>query len=190
MKTKVVSIASALMLSLVVLAVNSMAAEDVLHAVAGAITKVDKASKTFVIKAADGTEHVFKYSDKTTVRAAKDTDKDAKKGMLDAYMEGKEGTNVVVHYTEKGADKTAVAVEDLGKDGVKVSEGTITKVDKAAHTVTVKTKDGAEETYQLSKDAVVDTGKGVVKETKEGEKVTVHYTEESGKKIAHFLRSL
>ena len=68
-----------------------------------------------------------------------------------------------------------------------MSEGTVTKVDKAAHTVTVKTKEGAEETYDLSKDAVIDSGKGIVKETKEGEKVTVHYTEEGGKKIAHFL---
>ena len=104
-----------------------------------------------MIKAADGTEHTFKYTEKTAVRGAKDASKDAKKGMLDAYMDGKEGTNVIVHYTEKGADKTAVAVEDLGKDGVKVSEGTVTKVDKAAHTVTVKTKEGAEETYDLSR---------------------------------------
>ena len=177
----------AVLLGLAMLAGQAMAAEDVTHAVAGTVSKVDKASKTLVIKAADGTEHTFKYTEKTTVRGAKDASKDAKNSMLDAYMDGKEGTNVIVHYTEKGADKTAVAVEDLGKDGVKVSEGTVTKVDKAAHTVTVKTKEGAEETYDLSKDAVIDSGKGIVKETKEGEKVTVHYTEEGGKKIAHFL---
>ena len=73
---------------------------------------------------------------------------------------------VVVHYTEKGADKTAVGVDDLGKDTLKVSEGTVTKVDEAARTVTVKTKDGAEDTYQLSKTAVVDTSKGVAKGAK------------------------
>jgi hypothetical protein len=180
----------ALLLGVTMAAGHAMAADSMTHAVAGTVAKVDKESKTLVIKAADGTEHAFKYTDKTAVHAAKDAPKEAKKAMLDAYMDGKEGTNVIVHYTEKGTDKTAVAVEDLGKDGVKMSEGTITKVDQAAHTVTVKTKDGAEETYQLSKDAVIDTGKGVVKETKEGEKVTVHYTEESGKKIAHFLHSL
>jgi hypothetical protein len=180
----------ALLLCLTIFAGLAMAAEDVTHAVAGTVSKVDKASKTLVIKAADGTEHTFKYTEKTAVRGAKGASKDAKKAMLDTYMDGKEGTNVIVHYTEKGADKTAVAVEDLGKDGVKVSEGTITKVDKAARTVTVKTKDGAEETYDLSKDAVIDSGKGIAKETKEGEKVTVHYTEEGGKKIAHFLHSL
>jgi hypothetical protein len=41
---------------------------------------------------------------------------------------------------------------------------------------------------------MVDTGKGVVKGTeytaKEGDRVTVHYTEEGGKKIAHLLKRL
>ena len=189
MKTKLL-ITFAVILCVAVLAAQSMAADDVVHAVSGAVTKVDKTSKTFAINTADGTEHVFKYTDNTMVRAAKDTGSDAKKGGLDAYMDGKEGTNVVVHYTEKGADKTAVGVDDLGKDTLKVSEGTVTKVDEAARTVTVKTKDGAEDTYQLSKTAVVDTSKGVAKGTKEGEKVTVQYTEEGGKKVAHFLRRL
>jgi len=189
MKTKLL-ITFAVILCVAVLAAQSTAADDVVHAVSGAVTKVDKTSKTFAIKTADGTEHVFKYTDNTMVRAAKDTGSDAKKGGLDAYMDGKEGTNVVVHYTEKGADKTAVGVDDLGKDTLKVSEGTVTKVDEAARTVTVKTKDGAEDTYQLSKTAVVDTSKGVAKGAKEGEKVTVQYTEEGGKKVAHFLRRL
>jgi hypothetical protein len=182
--------AGAIVLCVAVLTAQSAAAKDVVHAVAGAFTKVDKATKTFVIKAADDTEHVFKYTDKTAVHEAKDAGKGAKKGILDSYLAGKEGTHVVVHYTGEGADKTAVHVEDFGKDALKVSEGTVTKVDKAAHTVSMKTKDGAEETYHLSKDAVIDTEKGVVKDTKEGEKLTVHYTEEGGKKIAHFLRRL
>jgi len=37
---------------------------------------------------------------------------------------------------------------------------------------------------------VVDTGKGVAKQTQKGAKVTIEYTERAGKKIAHFIRSL
>jgi hypothetical protein len=127
------------------------------------------------------------------MRGVKDTAKDAKTGAVESYMKGKEGTTVVVHYTGEGAEKSAVAVRDMGKDTVKVSEGTVTKVDKAGHTVTVKTEDGSEETYHVAKDATVETGHGVEKGAdyaKDGEKVTVHYTDEAGKKVAHFIRHL
>ena len=79
-----------------------------------------------------------------------------KTAAVETYMAGKEGTRVVVRYTEKGADKTAVGVEDFGKDALKESKGTVTHVDKAARTVAVKTEDGAETTYTVSKDATID----------------------------------
>lgn len=168
-------------------------ADDVVHAVEGVVTKVDLTGKTIFVKTADGTEHAFKYTEKTTLHGLKDAGHMTKTGAVDTYMKGKEGTMVLVHYTEKGGDKSAVAFRDMGKDTVKVSDGTVTKVDKAARTVTVKTEDGSEATYHVAKDATVDSGHGLVKGAdyaKEGEKVTVHYTEDAGKKVAHFIRGL
>ncbi|MFZ3210636.1 MAG: hypothetical protein WA188_03910 [Terriglobales bacterium] len=160
------------------------------HATEGVITHVDSAAKKIAVKTADGTEEVFKFTGKTAMHAAKGV----KTGAVDTYLAGKEGTHVVVHYTEEGAEKTAVAVDDFGKDTVKVGKGTVTDVDKAGHTVTIKTEDGSEETYHVAKDAAVDTEHGVVKGTeytaKKGEKVTVHYTEEGGRKVAHFIKHL
>jgi hypothetical protein len=167
---------------------------DVVHAVAGTVKKVDAAGKTIAIKTADGVEHVFKYSDKTVMQAAKETEKGAKAGTVDTYMAGKEGTQVVVHYTEKGGEKTATGIDDFGKTTVKESKGTVTHVDKAARTVTVKAADGTEGTYHVAKDATIDTEHGVVKgsewSAKEGDKVTVHYTEDAGKKVVHLFRRL
>ena len=160
------------------------------HASEGVITRVDSAGKKVAIKTADGTEEVFKFTGKTAMHGAKG----AKTGAVDAYLAGKEGTHVVVHYTGEGAEKTAVAVDDFGKGTVKVGKGTVTGLDKAGHTVTVKTEEGTEETFDVAKGAAVDTEHGSVKGTeftaKKGEKVTVHYTEEGGKKIAHFIKHL
>jgi len=174
------------------------------HASEGVITRVDSAGKKVAIKTADGTEEVFKFTGKTAMHGAKG----AKTGAVDAYLAGKEGTHVVVHYTGEGAEKTAVAVDDfgkgtvkvgkgtvkVGKGTVKVGKGTVTGLDKAGHTVTVKTEEGTEETFDVAKGAAVDTEHGSVKGTeftaKKGEKVTVHYTEEGGKKIAHFIKHL
>lgn len=165
--------------------------------VAGVATGVDKDAKTISVKTADGTEQVFKYGEKTAVRGYHEAAQGAKRGALDTYFAGKEGTHVVVHYSEKGSDKIASSVDDLGKDTVKRTEGTITQVDKKAHRVTIKGEDGAEETYDFGKDAEGDSEHGVVKcwdssasKAKEGDKVVVQYSDETGKKVVRFFKSL
>jgi hypothetical protein len=167
---------------------------DVVHAVAGIITKVDSAAKTVTLKTVDGTEHVFRYTEATTVHVAHTASKEAKTGAMDTYMAGREGSHAVIHYTGEGADKTAVHVEDFGKNSMQVGEGTVTRVDKGARTVTIKAKDGTEETYHVAKDATIDTEHGVTKDSeliaKKGEKATVHYTDEAGKKIVHLFKSI
>src|SRR5579863_1348850 len=80
-------------------------ADDVVHVVKGVVKSVDKGTKTMVVKTGDGIEHTFKWTDKT----ATTTGKDVGDGVA-------EGAKVSVKYTEKGAEKTAVGVKDLGKD--------------------------------------------------------------------------
>ena len=117
--------------------IQSAFGEDVAHAVSGVVKSVDKESKTFVVKASDGTEHTFKWTEKTTVKGAKDTGKgvaegsedaakgtakaseDAAKGTekasVDSYLGAKKGTTVTVKYTEKAGEKTAVGIKDASK---------------------------------------------------------------------------
>ena len=75
----------------------------------------------------------------------------------------------------------------IGKDSVKVTKGTIVKVDEGTKTVVVKTADGTEKTFEFTGDAGKDMGKAVGAGTEKGAKVTVYYTEATGKKIAHFF---
>jgi hypothetical protein len=88
-----------------------VAAQDVVHAVDGIVKHVDKDGKTMIVKAADGTEHTIKWTDKTTWKGAKDAGKD-----ID------EGSKVSVKYTEKAGEKTAVGIKDLGKDAGKAMQ--------------------------------------------------------------------
>jgi hypothetical protein len=87
-------------------------ADDLVHDISGVVKKVDKGTKTVVVKTADGTEHTFKYSEKTVVEGARDTGKGVEKGSAETYLTAKKGAKVTVHYTEKGAEKTAVGVKD------------------------------------------------------------------------------
>jgi hypothetical protein len=167
-------------LVLAVLSWGAFAADDLASAVAGTVKTVDKATKTVVVKVGDGTEHTFHFVGRTTVHGGEAL----AGGTKDAFLGMKEGDEVVVHYTEKGAVRTAQEVDHVGKDGLKMSEGAVKSVDRGAKTVTVKTTDGAEETYHLTASATRETGKGLDKTGK----VTVYYTEEGGKKIAHFFK--
>jgi hypothetical protein len=90
-------------------------AEDVAHFVSGAGKSVDKGSKTFVVKTADGTEHTIKWTDSTVVKDTKDTGKGVKTASVDTYLGAKKGAQVTVEYTEKAGEKTAVGVKDASK---------------------------------------------------------------------------
>jgi hypothetical protein len=162
-------------------AVALFAADDVVTAVEGTVKKVDAGTKTVVVKTADGTEHTVHFVSKTSVHGWDATEAGAKDGMHGV----KEGSHVVVHYTVKGSEKTAQEMDRIGDGGLKVTEGTVSKIDRGAKTLAVKTADGAEVTYKVTDHAVVDTGKGIEKASK----VTVYYTEEGGKKIVHFFKN-
>jgi Cu/Ag efflux protein CusF len=79
--------------------------EDVVHIVSGVVKHVDKGSRKVTVKAGDGTVHTIKWSGKTTWHGTKDGGEDIK-----------EGSQLTVRYTEKSGAKTAVGIEDIGKD--------------------------------------------------------------------------
>jgi len=173
--------AATLLLASAFFACNAFAADDVAGAVVVTVKTVDRGTKTAVMKTADGTEHTFHFVGRTVAHGAEAT----AKGTKDAFSGIKEGDEVVVHYTEKGGVKTAEEVDHVGKDGLKVGEVTVKSVDHGAKTVSVKTAEGAEETYHLTDRAVKESGKGLEK----AGKVTIYYTDEAGKKVVHFFKS-
>jgi len=161
------------------LAAVAMAGGDISGTVHGVVTKVDQGTKTITVKTADGTEHTMKLAGKTTVQGTKE-----------GIGGIKEGSDVAVHYTTKGADKTAVEVDKLGKDGIKSTEGTITKIDRGTKTMVIKGSDGTEQTFKMTDHAADYSGKEIAAGSEKSAKVTVYYTEDAGKKVAHFFEKM
>ena len=157
------------------------------HGLVGDLEKVDTDAKKITIRAADGTEHAVSYGGRTIVHGLEGTAKAAD-------LAGKEGSQVVVHYTGAAGRETADHVDVFGHDALKTTEGTITQVDKAGQKVVVKTSDGAEETYDLGRDSAIDTKDGLVDAAhftgKEGDHVIVYHTEEGERKVVHLLKHL
>jgi hypothetical protein len=162
------------------------AAQDVVSAVKGTVTKVDAGAKTIAVKTADGTEHTLHFVDRTAVHGAEETGKESK----DALHGLRKGSKVVAHYTARGSEETAEEVDHIGKGGLRAVEGTVSHIDRAGRTIVVKTAHGGEETYQLADHATVDAGKGIAEGAEKTGKVTVYYTEAAGRKVAHFFEKL
>jgi len=146
------------------------------HAVAGDVEKVSDDGKKITIKTADGTEDVFATSGKAVATGAK------------------EGSHVIVHYTGVGAEKTAVGVKDAGKGTWEVTKGTVTKVGEGGKAVTVKLADGTEKTFDVSKEAAVESAHGVktagMYTGKAGDKVVLYSTVDPTKDVVHLFKKL
>jgi hypothetical protein len=80
-----------------------------------------------------------------------------------------------------------VEVDKVGKDGLKEAKGTVSDIDRGGKKVAIKTADGTVETFKLADHATVDAGKDIAKGSEKAAKVTVYYTEDAGKKVAHWF---
>lgn|SRR5215469_1226289 len=166
---------------------TATSAADGIDVITGTVEKVDSGARTIAVKTADGTVTTVKFGEKTTVHGLKDAAKATD-------LAGKEGGHVIVHTTGEGAEKTAHSVEWVGDKTVHTTEGTVEDVGKDSKTVAVKTADGTKETFEVADHATVNTGKAIARYSaqgaKKGEHVTVYYTEDAGKKVAHVFKHL
>jgi ABC-type enterochelin transport system substrate-binding protein len=152
------------------LAMTAVQTQDKHGVISGTVTKIDNAAKTVTIKTKTGTEVV-----------AKETARTVKEGGATAKEDGE----AVVHYTTSNAEHTAVAIKPVGNK-IKVAEGTVDAVDAGAKTVAVKTKDGTVVVFNSAEDGVVSAGGAM----KQGALVTIHYTEDGARKIAHAFSTI
>lgn len=162
------------------------AVEDVVTATHGTVTKIDKASKTIVIKTGDGVDHAFHWSGRTVVHGAKAADVASK----DSWHGLKEGSEVVAHSTKTGTEDTAVEIDKVGDEGMKKTQGTIKDIDRGGKKLVINTADGTEHTFQLTSHAATDGGKDLAAGAEKGTKVVVYSTKEGGKSVAHFFEKI
>jgi hypothetical protein len=160
------------------------------HAIAGELRKVDYAAKTLVVRATNGVDEAFKFAGQVPVHGADGVTRLGDAARQDSF----EGASVVVHYTGEGVNKTVVAIDHIGKHTLRVAKGTLVRLDDAGTFVVIKTAEGVEETFQLTRDVVIDTLRGLEEAAratshaiKKGAEVTVHYTDEGGRRVAYLM---
>ena len=153
--------------------------QDVVTAVHATIQKVDSTAKTIVVKTDDGAGRAFHFTGSTAVHGGDAADVASK----DSWHGLRVGGEVIVHYTKRGTEDTAIEIDKIGDSGLKATEGTVKEIDRGGKHLVVVTGDGTEDSFRLTGLAAKDAGVGVGK----GSKVTVFYIGKAGKKVAHFL---
>ena len=108
------------LLAFVGAACSATFAQQIVHAVTGAVTSVDPANNTITIETNDGSDGVFKYQKggKTEIVF----DKEVRNGTTEPASFNKIGDHVVAYYVDIGfGTRTVVALKDFGPSALKAA---------------------------------------------------------------------
>jgi hypothetical protein len=148
-------------------------------ALEGTMKKFYRAANTVIVTTIDGAEHVYHFTKDLLVHGGRGTGVDALEGL-------REGSTVVVHYTARGADQSATEIDRVGDEGLRVTEGMVTRIDRRRKEIEIRFDNGKTETLRLTDRAAAEAGTGI--SAASGTKVVVYYSDEGGRKMAHFFR--
>jgi hypothetical protein len=150
-------------------------------ALEGTMKTFYRAVNTIIVTTIDGVDHVYHFTKDLVVHGGKGRGLDALEGL-------REGSTVVVHYTMTEAEASAREIDRIGDEGLKVTEGVVTRISRGRKQITIRFDDGKSETLRLTDRAAAEAGKDVDQSATAAVKVIVYYSDEAGRKVAHFFK--
>ena len=152
-------------------------------ALEGTMKKFYRGANTIIVTTIDGVEHVYHFTKDLVVHGGKGTGVDALEGL-------REGSTVVVHYTVEGAEPSVSEIDRIGDEGLKVTEGVVTRIDRGRKQITIRFNNGKTETLRLTDRAAAEAAQDVDQTETGATKVIVYYSDEAGRKVAHFFKKV
>lgn len=168
----------------------SLLAQEIVHAMAGTIARIDPANSSITLQLPDKKTVSFDF--KPHLSAPISFDKTLRDEAAMASGLPKEANHVIVYYYGL-SPAIAVSVKDLGKEIAAIT-GTIVGISETNRAITVQSETGRGETCNVSDQTTVETAYGAVDGTKysprKGEKVNAVCNYEAGKEVAQFIQPL
>lgn len=148
-------------------------------ALEGTMTKFYRGVNALVVTTMDGAEHVYHFAKGLVVHGGK--------GSGPAALETLQpGVTVVVHYRIEGAEQSVEEIDRVADEGLKVTEGVVVRLDRRHQQITLKFIDGTTETLRLTDRAASEATDDISDAA--ATRVTVYYSDESGRKVAHYFK--
>jgi len=169
----------------------SMAAQQVVHALTGTVSSINKAGETVAVLQDVGGDGVFQNPSNPKTRVS--LDKKIEPGTIAADAFKDNGAYVIVFYYGGTDNRTAVAFKNLGSGPFSSTVGKVKKFERA-HSITVQDDSGAVQTFKINPDSVGESYIGAVDGTKfqlqSGDRVRVVSAVVDGAPTALFLRTM
>jgi hypothetical protein len=147
----------------------------------GTVKQFYRAANVVIVKTIDGMEHVYHFTRDLVVHGGKKPGVDALEGL-------REGTTVVIHY-ENGEPHASVSeIDVVGDDGLKITEGVVTDIDRGEREITIRFANGKTETLRMTDRAAAESRAAVNPSGGDTTRIVVYYTDEQGRKLVHYFR--
>jgi hypothetical protein len=147
----------------------------------GTVTQFYRAANVVIVKTMDGVEHVYHFTRDLIVHGGKKPGIDALDGL-------REGTTVVIHYEHGKPHALVREIDVLGDDGVKITEGVVTDIDRGEKEITIRFANGKTETLRMTDRAAAESREAIDPSSGDATRIVVYYTDEQGRKVAHYFR--
>lgn len=169
----------------------SLPAQQVVHALTGTVSTINKAAETVAILQDVGGDSIFQnpVNPKTRVNL----DKKIGPGTIAADAFKENGAYVIVFYYGGSDNKTVVAFKNLGSGPFASTVGTIKKYEKA-RALTIQDETGAVQTFKIVPDTIAESYAGAVDgsrfQVSGGDKVRIVSAVVDGSPAALFIRQM
>jgi hypothetical protein len=187
------SLPAFLLIGTLVSATGAALGQEIVHALTGKVTSIDPAARTMNVATNDGSGGYFHLPDNSH-HTAMLFEKNVEALATPPTKFNKTGDQAVIFYFGGDSGRTSVGVEDLGSGPFQRLTGTVVKFDKHDHRIVVKDDKGADQTFQLSSKAVVDSPVGVTEADRlavdKGDQVRIMATTQNGTPTVVFVRAL
>jgi hypothetical protein len=161
-------------------------AQTRIHAVSGTVTSIHTKIGMIDIATDDGSSGHFEFLKKTDPPV--DFDKNVRADAVDVDKFTNKGAHVILYFVGQGDVRTAVAVRDLGDGSFAQSSGSVVRINRHDHILTIKNSSGVEESFHIDPKTVADTPTGVVEGFKldysKGDQVRVTAAQANGGETA------
>ena len=169
----------------------ALSAQQVVHALTGTVSSINKAAETVAILQDVGGDGVFQNPANPKSRVVLDKKIGPGTVTADAFKEN--GAYVIVFYYGGSDNRTVVAFKNLGSGPFSSNVGRIKKYEKA-HAVTIQDESGAMQTFKIAADTVAEGYAGAVDGTKfqasGGDKIRIVSAVVDGTPTALFIRTM
>ena len=169
----------------------SLAAQEVVHALTGTVSSIDKATHSIALLQDVGGSNTFQNLAKPKARV--DFDKKIQAGTIAADAFKDDGAYVIAFYYGTDENRTLIALKNLGSGPFASTVGTVKKFERG-RSVSVQDQSGALQTFKITPDTVGEADLGVIDGAKfqaqSGAKVRIVSGVVDGAPTALFVRTM